>query len=123
AYDDADHPRVGGEDHRVCRATSYDTGTPPRRRGGPRRPGLIGAVGRNTPASAGRTNSATSRPPSWEEHPRVGGEDGGGHHRVGQDGGTPPRRRGGPATDRSRTPDVPNTPGSAGRPRPPPSHP
>ncbi len=54
-------------------AALADYGTPPRRRGGPRRTPAENLQLRNTPASAGRTAGRTGSPGRRPEHPRVGG--------------------------------------------------
>ena len=108
-------PRVGGEDQCLQPDSPIHSGTRPRRRAGPE-PGLPGAVARrNTLASAGRTPPRGSRTPSRPEHPRVGGEDDVTHKQEEIAGGTPPRRRGGPARAGRVELDRRNTPASAGR--------
>jgi hypothetical protein len=111
------HPRVGGEDPASISMRIAVSGTPPRRRGGPGRNPLRDRRHRNTPASAGRTNSEpgqsgsstehprasagrTARRPGhrpWApEHPRVGGEDTSFSSWSAGMTGKPPRRRGRP---------------------------
>ncbi len=131
----AEHPRVGGEDGPGGDPEVLRDGTPPRRRGGLPRVARGNSLGRNTPASAGRTRCGqgpgglrrntpasagrTSRPGTGSrgaaEHPRVGGED----EVCLQLGvalyGTPPRRRGGLTEERIALVVGRNTPASAGR--------
>ncbi len=131
----AEHPRVGGEDATPSARPAGHSGTPPRRRGGRRRPwcGPCNAgtpprrrggrlrirlrlqLHRNTRASAGRTPGSTRPPCRSSEHPRVGGEDGSAVRADTDLGGTPPRRRGGPHGDLGVAEGCRNTPASAGR--------
>ncbi len=92
----AEHPRVGGEDSAWMATCWWLSGTPPRRRGGPRPQAGARRYRRNTPASAGRTLPRAGRPTCRAEHPRVGGEDTKGFDPAKKPNGTPPRRRGGP---------------------------
>lgn len=75
--------------------TGSIVGSPPRRRGGDSGRGLVRRGVRNTPASAGRKSCGRDRRVRPAEHPRVGGEDGFGLQPGAENGGTPPRRRGG----------------------------
>src|SRR5690606_13439982 len=70
-----EHPRVRGEDFARAPGNVCPSGTPPRARGR-----LAGDEHRvvvfgNTPACAGKTQSAGSDTPTTGEHPRVRGED------------------------------------------------
>ncbi len=109
-----EHPRVGGEDVVWDDGIGLPFGTPPRRRGGPRRPWRGRCTRRNTPASAGRTARSARSARTSAEHPRVGGEDINGDTAVDANGGTPPRRRGGPYAPCFTTCSLRNTPASAG---------
>ncbi len=111
----SEHPRVGGEDHRVDIAGRGVRGTPPRRRGGLPQRQPLGRAPRNTPASAGRTRSPPVGGRGRLEHPRVGGEDGPTRARAREPGGTPPRRRGGRLGGDVDDAAGRNTPASAGR--------
>ncbi len=119
----AEHPRVGGEDRDSPRSQNANAGTPPRRRGGP--PPRHAAAGRrrNTPASAGRTRTASRSRWPPPEHPRVGGEGGPAQRPVLAEVGTPPRRRGGRIWRPHPCKEGRNTPASAGRTRPAPRPP
>src|SRR5690606_39966918 len=111
----AEHPRLGGEGHVDQRQKPNGYGTPPRRRGGRVEGAAGGGHRRYTPASAGRTHAARTRPSAPPEHPRVGGEDPMRVRSGTGENGTPPRRRGGPSCP-SHGPGRPrNTPASAGR--------
>ncbi len=114
----AEHPRVGGEDPATLSHAAIETGTPPRRRGGPALNAFGPACRRNTPASAGRTRRRRARRGSGPEHPRVGGEDPAAADEVDGAVGTPPRRRGGRRDPHDRVDCERNTPASAGRTRP-----
>ncbi len=70
-----EHPRVGEEDHASISTDAGCAGTPPHWRGRLHVVRGVGTEQRNTPASAGKTTSRTSRTRSPAEHPRVGGED------------------------------------------------
>ncbi len=110
-----EHPRVGGEDEAADFNSFSLSGTPPRRRGGRDGVDVPALVGRNTPASAGRTRSSPSWAPTSAEHPRVGGEDALEAAQKRKKVGTPPRRRGGPPRRTPQTRPRRNTPASAGR--------
>src|SRR5690606_2524969 len=111
----SEHPRVGGEDADTTAANSALTGTPPRRRGGPRQLGRPSCLRRNTPASAGRTTPHVAPPARSSEHPRVGGEDVRRRYTMSPEIGTPPRRRGGLLAEAGEALADRNTPASAGR--------
>ena len=89
-----DHPRVGGEKHsmRLLR-TSY-MGSPTRRRG--KADGAAGraALGRITPAWAGKSEGFRGTVQSQQDHPRVGGEKSWWGDEVTPKQGSPPRGRG-----------------------------
>ena len=69
-----DHPRVGGEKHRILAILDCFRGSPPRRRGkGPFEADLCGVEG-ITPAWAGKSVSRSIERWCIEDHPRVGGE-------------------------------------------------
>ncbi len=89
-------PRVGWEDVSVATVGSHSTGTPPRRQGGQAHHQGGPPRGRNTPASAGRTQSRGPPGTRWSEHPRIGREDSLAKVEDQHACGTPPRRRGGP---------------------------
>ncbi len=99
----ASTPVVGGREHPRVRGEEFDprgrgrggTGTPPRARGGGRRPVRRVGHGGNTPACAGRSREVFDSPP----RPR----------------GTPPRARGGAGRRRCRHARGGNTPACAGR--------
>ncbi|EFE72198.1 predicted protein [Streptomyces viridosporus ATCC 14672] len=67
-------------------------GTPPRRRGGSLAVETDEFAQRNTPVSAGRTASGSSRAPRTVGHPRVGEEDVTLFSFPFDQSGTPPRR-------------------------------
>ncbi len=110
-----EHPRVGGEDLNEIEPGVTVIGTPPRQRGGRAVAVLDVIEDRNTPASAGTTRTDLRAPPLAPEHPRVGGEDGGGPFQIHAQRGTPPRRRGGPPQRGQLLRLHRNTPASAGR--------
>ncbi len=110
-----EHPRVGGEVPMSIGPAKEQTGTPPRRRGGPWSHASVADRERNTPASAGRSRPSSRRRARWPEHPRVGGEVGGRAADAEEPRGTPPRRRGGRNGGRRRAATARNTPASAGR--------
>ncbi len=89
-----EHPRAGGEDTINLNTDTTAVGTPPRRRGRPRREWGERSRGRNTLASARKTESRQA--PAWPaaEHPRVGGEDAAYIRTQSGRTGTPPRWRG-----------------------------
>ncbi len=110
-----EHPRVGGEDRPVSRPICANTGTPPRRREGPRHRTVRDRPARNTPASARRTPGLGTGSGNTAEHPRVGGEDGLRDRALWLLAGTLPRRRGGRLQRRRHDHRPRNTLASAGR--------
>ena len=88
------HPRVRGEDGRLCRTAENESETPPRARGRHFLPAKSPAKSGNTPACAGKTSDFRQWCGSIKKHPRVRGED------LAEIGGTdtyketPPRARG-----------------------------
>ncbi len=111
----AEHPRVGGKDPVPGASPALPSGTPPRRREG-RHPRVDDRpVGRNTPASAGRTQPVQPERVDVAEHPRVGGKDMVAEQTGQSQIGTPPRRREGPASGLAVDLLCRNTPASAGR--------
>ncbi len=113
----AEHPRVGGENAELFGADHPPVGTRPRQRGGRGRRGTPPHPLRNTPASAGRTQSCSERTTHPSEHARVSGEDEAAEELHLTLYGTPPRRRGGHPRVRARVAALRNTSASAGRTR------
>ena len=70
-----DHPRVCGENLWIPRKAAGQAGSPPRMRGKPAMAGKNPQALRITPAYAGKTPSCDGRPPEYEDHPRVCGEN------------------------------------------------
>ena len=69
------HPRRGGEDPCYAGRNTFDTETPPPRRGRHERPSKVTASYGNTPAEAGKTRVRTGSTSASGKHPRRGGED------------------------------------------------
>ena len=89
-----EHPRVGGEKHKVTTAGRCPAGSPPRGRGKVENALLLNLLDRITPAWAGKRHHRAPKSVKRKDHPRVGGEKA--FIRMGAGGplGSPPRRRG-----------------------------
>ena len=89
-----DHPRVGGEKVVESTLNVYCWGSPPRGRG--KADGAAGraALGRITPAQAGKSSARFPHRTSARDHPRIGGEKGLGSQVTQLSQGSPPRGRG-----------------------------
>ena len=89
-----DHPRVGGEKHKVTTAGRCPAGSPPRGRGKVENALLLNLLDRITPAWAGKRHHRAPKSVKRKDHPRVGGEKA--FIRMGAGGplGSPPRGRG-----------------------------
>ena len=70
-----EHPRVCGENPWNTRQNSESAGTSPRMRGKPNNEACPSVFLRNIPAYAGKTAHLLLRRKSWQEHPRVCGEN------------------------------------------------
>ena len=70
-----DHPRVCGENHDQLTSQAGEKGSPPRMRGERHHIGVGGGQLRITPAYAGRTVLPKDPLMTWEDHPRVCGEN------------------------------------------------
>ena len=115
--EDAEHPRVCGENV-ILFCTAYGShGTSPRMRG--KRGGAAGSVllERNIPAYAGKTNMFAITPMVSAEHPRVCGENPRGALRGAAAHGTSPRMRGKPLPISPRRYVARNIPAYAGKTR------
>ncbi len=98
----------------MSRDTAASTGTPPRRRGARVDGDDARSESRNSPASAGSTNSPWSMARLASEHPRVGGEHSAPAKGPKTSRGTPPRRRGARVRADQDGVALRNTPASAG---------
>ena len=109
------HPRRGGEDPCYAGRNTFDTETPPPRRGRHERPSKVTASYGNTPAEAGKTRLRTGSTSASGKHPRRGGEDTpqSSISRFGRE--TPPPRRGRRSHEQHRSGDRGNTPAEAGK--------
>ena len=98
-----DHPRVGGEKCLMSWSCALLTGSPPRGRGKATFSGRCGPGVGITPAWAGKRRGVFSTPRTAGDHPRVGGEKGGGFVCYRCHWGSPPRGRGkGPSLSERR---------------------
>ena len=88
------HPRVCGERPKALFRRLAKSGSSPRVRGTPRRPGCRCASGRFIPACAGNASSSSSRASSSTVHPRVCGERVASVRQGRVVGGSSPRVRG-----------------------------
>ena len=93
-YDGWDHPRACGENNSLLRYRGTASGSPPRMRGKPWSAPPPPAVGRITPAHAGKTRGYTDSLPQLQDHPRACGENSMGHMCAVCLQGSPPRMRG-----------------------------
>ena len=75
AVEDAEHPRVCGENHRRNNPTILVSGTSPRMRGKREEPKSVSMENRNIPAYAGKTSERDIQDSGKAEHPRVCGEN------------------------------------------------
>ena len=89
-----DHPRAGGEKHRILAILDCFRGSPPRRRGKDKRNrGLLPSTG-ITPAWAGKRYDQLGRRAQRQDHPRMGGEKPSVREMLSDLMGSPPRGRG-----------------------------
>ena len=111
----ADHPRMRGEDAGLIAERDRNVGSPPHARGRRRESNRDSKSGRITPACAGKTTTAVTRPPCAADHPRMRGEDLKGSINNVDIEGSPPHARGRlqPACNRRRRLRI--TPACAGK--------
>ena len=93
-YDGWDHPRACGENNSLLRYRGTASGSPPRMRGKPWSAPPPPAVGRITPAHAGKTRGYTDSLPQLQDHPRACGENLPFRGFSPRQMGSPPRMRG-----------------------------
>ena len=108
------HPRVRGDHPIVSSIRDMTEGSPPRSRGPRHGVGLLGVLGRLTPAFAGTTSVVLMPHPQRPAHPRVRGDHSCGHAEVYAAMGSPPRSRGPPSTRSGASSDGRLTPAFAG---------
>ncbi len=110
-----DHPRVCGENPRLCARIFEPEGSPPRVRGKPRYCSRLSFKLRITPACAGKTHSPPRKALARKDHPRVCGENHtkGGHRN--EKIGSPPRVRGKQPFEQCVANEVRITPACAGK--------
>ena len=89
-----DHPRGCGENTLTVRNCPADRGSPPRMRGKRQYADKPHAMGRITPADAGKTNSGSIRLSAHRDHPRGCGENFIFSISISSEYGSPPRMRG-----------------------------
>ena len=89
-----DHPRVGGEKHRLLQMGPFYLGSPPRGRGKAWRDIRECWLARITPAWAGKSYLIGTGLGDTKDHPRVGGEKNSGSKLAFLTMGSPPRGRG-----------------------------
>ena len=89
-----DHPRVCGEQPRSLSDEAYERGSPPRVRGTAKPRLFLVLDARITPACAGNSAAVSASTCSWQDHPRVCGEQPMAGTRSRQKQGSPPRVRG-----------------------------
>ena len=110
-----EHPRVRGEGQTTINGILYGLGTPPRARGRVTRSSLSACGRGNTPACAGKGESARHRQGRNWEHPRVRGEGFTTTPLRHTATGTPPRARGRVTLARGAKFAQGNTPACAGK--------
>ena len=115
--DEAEHPRVCGENIKNGLQTLGDFGTSPRMRGKLNSAATKAGKKRNIPAYAGKTSGHPRQPPPPAEHPRVCGENRLILWSATATRGTSPRMRGKPPSKRIDGAEIRNIPAYAGKTR------
>ena len=110
-----DHPRGCGENGAVCSDTKIDRGSPPRMRGKHTTTSVAQRADRITPADAGKTCYAVSKPPVAQDHPRGCGENYDRCCMLTESVGSPPRMRGKPESATAFVRMLRITPADAGK--------
>ena len=110
-----DHPRVCGEKPAAGQGRKCIVGSPPRMRGKVNVRKRCNASRGITPAYAGKSKDKTSRPPAFQDHPRVCGEKNPQTIAFGVNMGSPPRMRGKACFFGNFHPGVGITPAYAGK--------
>ena len=110
-----DHPRIRGEKVLVPLMVTWRKGSPPHTRGKANPFGLIGLVGRITPAYAGKSTNQTGHRMVFKDHPRIRGEKFGEVTRFKYSVGSPPHTRGKVEINKSNSSWLRITPAYAGK--------
>ena len=110
-----DHPRMRGEKRILVNKSTGRPGSPPHARGKGMGHDAVSGTSGITPACAGKSGYAASRPPRCWDHPRMRGEKEEQKPKEGVRAGSPPHARGKGRTTRIREGRSGITPACAGK--------